>query len=542
LDDFNTLFLELVATDHATNLANYVMQFIVVAAAFTLAAIVAYLFTPAVARLAAKAGAIDHPDGRRKCQLEPVPRGGGIIVTFAAIIGVAAAICFTSPVDDVTSSLLWRGLLPSLAILLFVGIIDDVLTLTGIYKLIGQVLAVSVLVAGGAQFDKVSLFGLHLPLGDLRIPFTMFFCLGAINAFNLIDGADALATSIGAVITLTLGIISCGQGDVASALVCFALAGALVGFLRYNISPARVYLGDTGSMMIGLVVAAVAIESSIKQLGTFVLAVPLALCAIPILDATAALIRRITTGQSVFTPDRGHLHHALLLRGWSVNKTVITITGITAMTCAGALASYFSGRDAFAIVISGSVLVTLAAARVFGHIEAGLIASHSTAFAKAVFHRGARRPPVETERAVQLQGRREWRNLWLALREAASTYNLTGLTLQIAVPHLHESFHAKWTSPDCNDVGNTWRITLPLQLDRQPIGKLLVVGSNNDAQTLTDIRQLLDFLEPIQGQIAEIIQNSEMTETPVKRISPDVDPVTDRNSTGTLRPVPGAVT
>jgi UDP-GlcNAc:undecaprenyl-phosphate GlcNAc-1-phosphate transferase len=295
-------------------------------------------------------------------------------------------------------------------------------------------------------------------------------------------------------------------------------------------------------MMIGLVVAAVAIESSIKQLGTFVLAVPLALCAIPILDATAALIRRITTGQSVFTPDRGHLHHALLLRGWSVNRTVLTITGMTALTCAGALASYFSSRDAFAVVISVTVLITLAAARVFGHIEAGLIASHSAAFAKSVLNRSARRPPIETERAVQLQGRREWRNLWLALREAAPNYNLTGLTLQIAVPHLHESFHAKWTSPESTDVSNTWRLTLPLQLDGQPIGKLLVVGSNGDAQTLTDIRQLLDFLDPIQGQIAEIVQNSELPESPTKRITPDVAPVPDRNPNRPLHPVPGAFT
>jgi UDP-GlcNAc:undecaprenyl-phosphate/decaprenyl-phosphate GlcNAc-1-phosphate transferase len=515
------------------------MQFIGIAAAFCSAAIIAYLFTPWVARLAAKAGAVDHPDGRRKCQLEPVPRAGGIVVAIAAIIGVAAAICLAWPAEDVTSSLLWRGLLPSLAILLFVGIVDDVFTLTGIYKLIGQVLAVSVLVAAGAQFDKVSLFGLQLPLGDLRIPFTIFFCLGAINAFNLIDGADALASSIGAVITFTLGVISCSRADFASGLVCFALAGGLIGFLRHNISPARVYLGDTGSMMIGLVVAAVAIESSIKQLGTFVLAVPLALCAIPILDATAALIRRITTGQSVFTPDRGHLHHALLLRGWSVNKTVLTITGMTGLTCAGALASYFSSRDAFAVVISGTVLITLAAARVFGHIEAGLIASHSAALAKSVLNRSARRPPVETERSVQLQGRREWRNLWLALREAAPNYNLTGLTLQIAVPHLHESFHAKWASPESTDVGNSWRISLPLQLDGQPIGKLLVVGSSADSQPLTDIRQLVDFLEPIQGQIIEIVQSSGLPENSGKRILPEIAPVTDRSPNRPLQSIPG---
>src|SRR4029078_9419950 len=128
---------------------------------------------------------------------QPVPRGGGVVIALAAFLGVTAGICFaTAP--DVVSPWLLRGLLPSLAILLCVGLVDDVLTLTGIYKLIGQVLAVSVLLAGGAQFEPVSLFCYPLPLGDLRIPFTIFFGLGAVNAFNLIDGADGLASSVGA--------------------------------------------------------------------------------------------------------------------------------------------------------------------------------------------------------------------------------------------------------------------------------------------------------------------------------------------------------
>jgi UDP-GlcNAc:undecaprenyl-phosphate GlcNAc-1-phosphate transferase len=117
------------------------------------------------------------------------------------------------------------------------------------------------------------------------------------------------------------------------------------------------------------VVAAVAIESSVKQETAFLLAVPLAICAIPILDAGAALVRRITTGQSVFTADRGHLHHALLLRGWSVNKTVLIISSLAALTCGGALASYFTGYDLIAVAISLAVFLTLAAARVFGHAD-----------------------------------------------------------------------------------------------------------------------------------------------------------------------------
>ncbi len=353
-------------------------------AAFAIAALVALYLTPLIAHFAVKMGAIDRPDGRRKSQTQPVPRGGGIVVALAAFVGAFVVMCCVAPAEDSSSAVLLHGLLPAIAILLVVGIIDDVFTLTGIYKLIGQVLAVSVLVAGGTQFDQISMFGFLLPLGDLRIPLTLFFCLGAINAFNLIDGADALASSIGAVICLALGIITASRGDMAASLVCFALAGALFGFLRHNISPARVYLGDTGSMLIGLVVAAVAIDCSIKQEVAFALAVPLALCAIPILDVVAALIRRVVTGQSVFAADRGHLHHALLLRGWSVNKTVMIITGLAALTCGGALIGYFTNNDLFAMATAIGVVAVLAIARIFGHAEVALVASRSMSFAREI--------------------------------------------------------------------------------------------------------------------------------------------------------------
>lgn len=508
-----------------------------IAVAFVVAASFAFFSTPYIARLAVKLGAIDHPDGRRKCQAEPVPRGGGVAVMLAACLGIVTVVLFSTPATGGSSDLLWRGLLPAAGILLVVGVVDDVLTLTGIYKLIGQMLAVSVLVAGGTQFDQVSLFGVLIPLGGLRLPFTIFFCLGAINAFNLIDGVDALASSIGAVACVALGIITGSRGDVAAALICFAMAGALIGFLRHNVAPARVYLGDTGSMLIGLVVAAVAIDCSIKQQAAFVLAVPMAVCAIPILDAAAALVRRITTGQSVFTPDRGHLHHALLLRGWSVNKTVLIITALAGLTCGGALVSYFTGNDLFALAIVGGVCGMLALARVFGHVEAALIASHSLSLTKSILSRGALRRAPETESAFQLQGSRKWHKLWVALREAAPVYNLSGMTLQIGMPHLHESFYANWKSNEPAAASNPWRVTLPLKLDNQPVGKLTVIGSTDGAEALTDLRQIIEFLEPLHGQISELIEGGKRAADRERVVAPASAFHIER--TGALDAVPG---
>jgi UDP-GlcNAc:undecaprenyl-phosphate GlcNAc-1-phosphate transferase len=396
--------------------------------------------------------------------------------------------------------------------LLIVGIIDDVLTLTGIYKLMGQVLAVSVLVAAGAQFDQVSLFGVLIPLGDLQIPFTIFFCLGAINAFNLIDGADGLASSIGAIVCTTLGVITATRGGVAP-MACFAVAGALVGFLRYNVPPARIYLGDTGSMLMGLVVAAVAIDCSVKQQAAFVLSVPVAICAIPILDAGAALVRRVTTGQSVFAPDRGHLHHALMLRGWSVGQTVAFIASLTALTSAGALVSFFTGNDIYALAITSGVIITLAAARVFGHAEAALVASRSRSLVRGLVLRTVRRPAAESESAVQLQGTRKWQRVWDALRESAPLYNVAGLTLQVNIPRLHESFYATWKRADTANGDDAWRMSIPLTHEDQPIGKLSLVGSTAGGQALVDMQQLLEYLEPLDAEIAQIVDNDDYAAT-----------------------------
>jgi UDP-GlcNAc:undecaprenyl-phosphate GlcNAc-1-phosphate transferase len=430
-------------------------------------------------------------------------------VTLAAILATVVAALLFPPTGDLASAWLIRGLLPATAVLLVVGIIDDALTLTGVYKLIGQVLAVSVLVAAGAQFDQVSLFGWLIPLGDLRIPFTIFFCLGAINAFNLIDGADGLASSVGAIVCTTLGVITATRGGGASAMICFATAGSLVGFLRYNVPPARIYLGDTGSMLMGLVVAAVAIECSIKQQAAFVLAVPVAICAIPILDAAAALVRRVTTGQSVFTADRGHLHHALMLRGWSVGQTVAFIAGLTALTSAGALVSYFTSNDIYALAITGGVIIALAAARIFGHAEATLVASRSRSLVRRLVLRTVRRPATETESTVQLQGTRKWQRMWSALREAAPLYNVAGLTLQVNIPRLHESFYATWKRTDASHGDDTWRMAIPLTYDSQSIGKLSLVGSTSGGQALVDMQQLLEYLESLDGEIAQIVAGDE---------------------------------
>jgi len=490
------------------------------------------ILTPFAAKWAARLGAVDAPDGRRKNQAAPIPLGGGLAIAVAMVGSLLLALAVADELPRMLQQGPLQAAAPSAAVLIIVGLLDDTIGLTGIYKLIGQVLAASLLVAAGFRFDAVSVFGWNFTLGDFGIPFSIFFCLGTINAFNLIDGADGLASSIGAVVCLTLGVITAAQGSVLASLASFAMSGALVGFLRYNAPPARVYLGDTGSMLIGWFVAVVAIRGSIKEQAALALTVPIAICAIPILDAAAALIRRITTGQSVFTPDRGHLHHALMLRGWSVGQTAALAAGLTAITCAGAMTSYFTGHEAYAIVTAAGVFVLLASTRVFGHSEVALVASHVKSLARGLLS-SVRTPapdqPHSADQEIQIQGRRQWNVLWAALREAAPVYNLAGLKLNVNIPHLHESFYASWKRPGVRATEDAWRLALPLSYGDRPVGKLSILGSSSGAQGLSEMQHLLEYLEPLEAEIARIVEE---VETQLGGASP----LAARPGTSTSRP------
>jgi hypothetical protein len=197
-----------------------------------------------------------------------------------------------------------------------------------------------------------------------------------------------------------------------------------------------------------------------------------------------------------------------MLRGWSVGQTVSFIAGLTALTSAGALASFYTGNDLYALAVTGGVFGTLAVARVFGHAEAALVASRSRSLVRRLILVSVRRPALESESSVQLQGTRKWQTLWNALREAAPLYNVASVTLQVNIPRLHESFYATWKRNDSAHGDDAWRMIIPLAFEGQAIGKLSLVGAGSE-QPLADMQQLLEYLEPLGGEIAQIAAGDE---------------------------------
>jgi UDP-GlcNAc:undecaprenyl-phosphate/decaprenyl-phosphate GlcNAc-1-phosphate transferase len=300
--------------------------------AMAVAAVLAFVLTPLVRRLAIRIDVVDRPEQRR-VNTRPIPRGGGLAVMAAFAIVVAAFELFDGgtlvrrPVFLYTSELLavLGGGIAAAAI----GALDDYLDLRARWQFVGQLgLAVAAVGLGITVAAVNNPFGpgLFIFPALFAVGFTMLWIVGMINSINFIDGLDGLSSGIALIAAITLGVISLTPqiGQPYIAVLCFALAGALLGFLRWNFNPASIFLGTSGVMFVGYTLALLAI------LGTAKVAVALLVLAVPIIDTFWIIVRRLLARRSPFSPDRGHIHHRLLDLGLSHRQTVLLIYGICA--------------------------------------------------------------------------------------------------------------------------------------------------------------------------------------------------------------------
>src|SRR5262249_41151655 len=259
-------------------------------------------------------------------------------------------------------------------------------------------------------------------LGVLAVPFTAFWLLGAINSLNLLDGMDGLLGSIGLIVCLTLAALAAVHGHWAAAAVAVGLARRLLGLLRYNYPPASLFLGDSGSMLVGLTIGVLAIRSSLKGPATAALAAPAALLVLPIFDTTAAIVRRKLTGRSLYTTDRGHLHHCLLRAGLSSRGVLLLVAALSLVTVGGVLASIAWKSEPLALLSALLVVAVLVLTRLFGHAELVLLHKRCAALAVAFLKASDGRQVRELE--VRLQGTADWKELWARLTACAQELNL----------------------------------------------------------------------------------------------------------------------
>lgn len=460
------------------------------------------ILTPLITVVMARLGVVDRPDGRRKLHGREVPLAGGLAI-WLALAGTLIADRYFGDSGHGTGGG-WTWLLLASGVLCGVGLADDAFGLRGRHKLLGQLLPVSMLVGSGLVVEQVDLLGFDVHLGVMAVPFTMFWLLGAINAINLIDGMDGLASTIGGMIAFALGLMAAMTGQRDEAIIATALAGGLAGFLIFNLPPARVFLGDTGSMMIGLVLGVVAIRSSLKGPATFAAAAPVAIWTLPILDVCMAILRRKLTGRSIYTTDRGHLHHRLGDRGLSTWRSLLLVVALCGVTTAGALASVAWRSEWLAPASAIAVFGILVLTRSFGHSECALLARRARSFAASLLPTQAATRPMGREHRSRLQGTREWDQLWDSLVEFAERFGLTSVQLDVSLPAQHEAFFASWNHVGC-DSGQLFKVDLPLSAGSAPIGWLRLTGRCPGGSAFGWVGELVDGLRPFETQIADLL-------------------------------------
>ncbi len=291
-------------------------------------ALLALVLTPGVRALARRLNLVDAP-GDRKIHTVSVPRVGGVGVAFA--MGLALAALAATGHASVADFRAWLPVLLGGALVFGVGLWDDVHPLPAWTKLVVQLAGAGTAVAFGVRIEHVTFFGSTLGLGWLALPLTVLWIVGLTNAFNVMDGLDGLATGLAIIAAATCAVVSLVRDDVQGGMLLVVLLGALCGFLPYNFNPATIFLGDSGSLVVGYVLAVTAITSFQKGATALVVVGPLLLFALPISETLHSVVRRLR-GQGlrhVFLADQQHVHHRLLGLGLSHRKAVLLLYGVS---------------------------------------------------------------------------------------------------------------------------------------------------------------------------------------------------------------------
>ena len=317
--------------------------------------LISLVLTPIVRDVFRSYGVMDQPDGARKVHRYPIPRVGGLAIA----ISYLAAYVLVRPDDGSPLaqqiSLVWR-LLPGAALAFGVGLLDDLFNLKAWIKLIGQLGAAGLACLGGVRILSIG----GTPTDAWwNVPLTILWLIACMNAFNLVDGLDGLAAGVGLFATLTVFAAAIMQHNMVLAVATFPLAGAVLAFLCYNFNPATIFLGDSGSLLIGFLLGCYAAIWSNKSATLLGMTAPLMALSIPLLDVTLAIVRRLLKRQPIFAPDRGHIHHQLLDRGFTPRRVVLMLYGLCGLAAAFSLLQFVVHSFAGALILLFCVFMLL---------------------------------------------------------------------------------------------------------------------------------------------------------------------------------------
>lgn len=423
---------------------------------------------------AAKFEMLDYPDKYRKFHGKPVPVGGGLIV----FIVMTALICLLVAFKDVVGVKL--GLSPKLLLpliivspfIVVIGLIDDKKGLSGKTKLFYQILAASVIIGFAKYYTEITYFGIELKLHHLFYPLAVFWIIGMINSINLLDGADGVAVTVGFYMSLATAAMAYFNGHLGIALLSLGLAGSLLGFFLHNRPPAKVYLGDTGSMFVGLMLGTLMLRASVEADRTIFICGPLAIVLIPMVDSLFAVIRRINLGRPIFSPDRGHIHHLLSLKVTSPYNVLLLLSLLVIPGCVAAVLGTYYKNDVIPVATAAVVLVITVALDLFGRRELLILFGRLKGRFRKSFHK--RKYVRKNGESYHIQGNGPWRKLWHLLVPILSEYPCRRLQLDINIPSKNEDFFGEWENIVFNNGQQTVYCSISLVVEGINVGILRV--------------------------------------------------------------------
>lgn len=361
---------------------------------FAIAFMGCVLTTPLVTRIAAWAGAIDRPDQFRRIHKGATPRMGGLGVAFGLGISILPVALGGYLRDWPGSSEWWArqwAVILSALIVLVIGVMDDTRGLSPRVKLLGQAFAVLVLILGDIQIQHISFLGMSIDLSypgfDIPLPghplhvslpaviLTLFWFLGCMNVWNLIDGMDGLASGVGLLVAGTMMLVAIKQNNLGSALLAAALAGSLAGFLLFNWHPAVIFLGDSGSLLIGLLIGVIGVQDSMKKASAVTILFPILAMGLPISDTAMAIFRRWVRNLPLSSADRRHVHHLLIGLGLNPRQAALMLYCFSGFLCGAVLLGVSFNSEFLALVLGLSGCLAFLLILTSRRDELGMLAS-----------------------------------------------------------------------------------------------------------------------------------------------------------------------
>ncbi len=440
---------------------------------FGIAFVTTVVATPFAKWFGFRLGLIDNPDNYRKIHVQAIPLGGGIAVFFGFVTPIVAAFSYSTA----------GGLLPDRApdmivilliggtIAMLMGLADDLRNLRARWKIVFQLFAATLAYSGGFRVTAISTpFGDSLELGYFSFVTTLLWFLICMNALNLVDGLDGLSAGIGFIVSITLLGVNISAGNTLGIVLNACLSGALLGFLLFNFNPASIFLGDSGSMFIGFLIAAISLLTRNKAETATAMLIPLMALGLPIYDMALAIIRRWSRRHPISVADRRHIHHSLLSMGFSQKEAVVLLYAISIILCVASVIMVFTRSQ-----ISALILIALAAAMILGTRILKLLDLSELRDRVRQDHEAhlwRKRVTLTVEKSVQACSQQtELTTTWTSLGPTFQALRLNSVQLlsaDSAAPPVLE-WQASETEPEKSSAPSpedTWQLELTLNTDK----------------------------------------------------------------------------